>query len=288
MTGKIFDFKLVFTQIPDLLKYLPITMELAIASTFFGMLLGLLIAIIKIKKVRVLDKVATFYVSLVRGTPILVQLYIAYFGVPMVLKYINQQTGSDLKVAAIPGFVYAVLALGFNQSAFDAEVFRAALLSVDKGQHEAAAAIGMTGWQSLRRIIIPEALSVAMPSLGNSFINAIKGTSLAFTCAVVEMTAEGKILSGRNYRYFEVYVSLAIIYWAITIIIEKVIKLIEKKISIPEQVEQISSKELEKLKSGKLGLGKLAATVVTEKTQKGKKKQALGGELAWQKNSSLS
>lgn len=245
MTGKIFDFKLVFTQIPDLLKYLPITMELAVASTLFGMVLGLLIAIIKIKKIKILDKLATFYVSLVRGTPVLVQLYIAYFGVPMLLKYINQQTGSNLKVAAIPGFVYAVLALGFNQSAFDAEVFRAALLSVDKGQQEAAAAIGMTGGQALRRIIIPEALSVALPSLGNSFINAIKGTSLAFTCAVVEMTAEGKILSGRNYRYFEVYVSLALIYWAITIIIEKVLKFAEKRMAVPDKVEQLSKEEIE-------------------------------------------
>ncbi len=243
MNGKIFDFKLVFKQIPDLLKYLPITMELAVASTFFGMLLGLLIAVIKIKKVKVLEKVATFYVSLVRGTPVLVQLYIAYFGVPMLLKYINQQTGSDLKVAAIPGFVYAVLALGFNQSAFDAEVFRAALQSVDKGQHEAAAALGMTGAQALRRIIIPEALTVALPSLGNSFINAIKGTSLAFTCSVIEMTAQGRILSGRNYRYFEVYVSLAIIYWLITIIIEKILKAVEKKIAVPEQVEQVNSGE---------------------------------------------
>lgn len=279
MTGKIFDFKLVFTQIPDLLKYLPITMELAIASTVFGMLLGLLIAIIKIKKVKVLDKLATFYVSLVRGTPVLVQLYIAYFGVPMLLKYINQQTGSDLKVAAIPGFVYAVLALGFNQSAFDAEVFRAALLSVDKGQHEAAAAIGMTGWQSLRRIIIPEALSVALPSLGNSFINAIKGTSLAFTCAVVEMTAEGKILSGRNYRYFEVYVSLAIIYWAITILLEKILKLIEKKISVPDQVEQLNQAEAEALRT------KGRAKVVLEAS--GKSKEA-GGVIKWQKSRSLS
>ena len=279
MTGKIFDFKLVFTQIPDLLKYLPITMELAIASTLFGMLLGLLIAIIKIKKVKVLDKVATFYVSLVRGTPVLVQLYIAYFGVPMVLKYINQQTGSDLKVAAIPGFVYAVLALGFNQSAFDAEVFRAALQSVDKGQHEAAAAIGMTGWQSLRRIIIPEALSVALPSLGNSFINAIKGTSLAFTCAVVEMTAEGKILSGRNYRYFEVYVSLAIIYWAITIIFEKILKLVEKKISIPDQVEQLNPAQVEALKAK--GKGK----VILEASKETKE---VGGVIKWQKSRGLS
>ena len=285
MSGKIFDFGLVFKQIPDLLKYLPITMELAIASTLFGMLLGLLIAVIKIKKVKVLDKLATFYVSLVRGTPVLVQLYIAYFGVPMLLKYINQQTGSNLKVAAIPGFVYAVLALGFNQSAFDAEVFRAALLSVDKGQHEAAAAIGMTGWQALRRIIIPEALTVALPSLGNSFINAIKGTSLAFTCAVVEMTAEGKILSGRNYRYFEVYVSLALIYWAITIIFENILKLVEKKISIPDQVEQVDA---ETLRRGVKNVSGAAVGLQNADSLQSSGRGVPGGGIRWQKNRSLS
>lgn len=239
---KIFDFKLVFTRIPGILKYLPISLELAIASTVFGMLLGLLIAIIKIKKVKVLDKIASVYISAVRGTPIIVQLYIAYFGFPMFLKWLNQRFGMSLSVANVPGFVYAVMALGFNQSAFDAEVFRAALQSVEQGQHEAAAAIGMTSFQALRRIIIPEALPVALPSLGNSFINAIKGTSLAFTCAVVEMTAAGKVMAGRDYRYFETYISLAIIYWVITIIIERILKYVENKIAIPEQVDQVGTK----------------------------------------------
>lgn len=239
--GKLFDFELVFTQIPDLLRYLPVTLELAVLSTIFGIILGLLLAVIKMKKVKVLDKIAAVYISIIRGTPILVQLYVAYFGIPMLLKYINLKTGSDLQVASIPGFAYAVVALALNQSAFDAEVIRAALQSVDRGQVEATQALGMTYGQALRRIIIPEALSVALPSLGNSFINAIKGTSLAFTCAVVEMTAEGKILSGRNYRYFEVYVSLAIVYWIITVIIESVLKLVEKRISIPDQADQVEN-----------------------------------------------
>ena len=237
--AKLFDFKMVFTQIPDLLKYLPVTMELAILSTVTGIILGLLLALIRIKKVRVLDKLSAIYVSVIRGTPILVQLYLAYFGIPMLLKYINQTTGSDLKVADIPGFAYAVAALAFNQSAFDAEIIRAALLSVGRGQIEAAHALGMTYRQALRRIILPEAITVALPSMGNSFINAIKSTSLAFTCAVVEMTAQGRIISGRTYRYFEMYVSLAIIYWVITIIIEQLIKFIDKKTSIPDQVETI-------------------------------------------------
>lgn len=232
----IFDFKLVFTQIPTLLQFLPITLELAFISMFIGITIGLLLAIIKIREVPVLKQIAGFFISLIRGTPILVQLYIAYFGIPMFFKWINFKYGTDFKVADVSGFVYAVIALGINQSAYNAEFIRAALLSVGDGQIEAASALGMTYFQALRRIILPEALTVALPSLGNSLISVIKGTSLAFTCAVVEMTAEGKILGGRNYRYFEVYVSLAIIYWIITIIIEQVLKIAEKKLAVPDQV----------------------------------------------------
>lgn len=131
----------------------------------------------------------------------------------------------------------------YNESAYNAEVIRASLESVPKGQIEAANALGMTYFQALRRVILPEAIVVALPSLGNSFIGLIKGTSLAFVCAVVEMTAAGKIIAGRTYRYFEVYVSLAIIYWIITIIVEQGIKLIEKKIRIPENAPAIQTDE---------------------------------------------
>ena len=239
--SNIFDFKLVFTQIPKLLKYLPITMELAVLAMVFGILLGLVIAIIKIKQLPVLQKIAVFYISIIRGTPILVQLYIAYFGIPMFFKWLNLRFGTDFHVAEIPGFVYAVFAMGINESAYNAEIIRSALQSVNVGQIEAASALGMTYVQSLRRIILPEAITVALPTLGNAFISVIKGTSLAFTCAVVEMTAQGKILSGMTYRYFEVYVSLAIIYWVITIVIEQTLKIIERKLAIPDQVETLVS-----------------------------------------------
>ena len=235
---KLFDFEQVFNNIPELLAYLPITLELALLSMAMGLILGLFIAIIKMKRIPVLRQISAVYVSLIRGTPVLVQLYIVYFGVPMFLKYLNQTYGTSLAVANIPGFVYAVLALGFNSSAFSSEMIRSALMSVSKGQIEAANAIGMTYCQALRRIILPGAMTVALPTIGNSLISAIKGTSLAFTCAVVEMTARGKIIGGRNYRNFEVYVSLAIIYWIVTVVIEQGLKLAEKKLAIPEQVEK--------------------------------------------------
>ncbi len=244
--AKLFDFEQVFTNIPELLKYLPITLELALLATFIGLVLGLLLAIVKMKQIPVLKQIAALFVSIVRGTPVLVQLYIVYFGVPMFFKYLNTKYGTHLAVAEIPGFVYAVLALGLNSSAFSSEMIRSALMSVSKGQLEAANALGMTYGQALRRIIIPEAMTVALPTIGNSLISAIKGTSLAFTCAVVEITAQGKIIGGRNYRYFEVYCSLAIIYWLVTVVIEQILKAVEKKMAIPEQVESYIEQKDEK------------------------------------------
>ena len=232
----LFDVNLVFTNIPDILRFLPVTLELALGAMAFSLVFGLIIALIRIKRVRVLSQIAAVFISVIRGTPILVQLYVTYYGIPMFLKYLNLRYGTDYNINNVPAILYAFVALAINESAFNAEIIRASLQSVDRGQIEAAQSLGMTYLQVLKRIILPEAIEVALPSLGNSFIGLIKGTSLAFTCAVVEMTAQGKILTGRNFRYFETYISLAIIYWVITIIVENAIKIIEKKIRIPDQV----------------------------------------------------
>ena len=236
--AKLFDFKLVFTEIPDLLRYLPITLELTAVAMIIGLLLGLIIAVVRINKIPVLSQIAVAFVSIIRGTPIIVQLYIAYFGIPIALKYINYYNGTNYNINGIPGIIFAMVALGLNQSAFDSETITSAIQSVDKGQIEAAKSMGMTGWQVLKRVIIPQAGAVALLPLGNSVINLIKGTSLAFTCSVVEITAAGKILAGKNYRYFEVYCSLAIIYWVVTLVLERLVKWVEKKISIPEEAPE--------------------------------------------------
>ena len=241
----LFDFDLVIKQIPDLLKYLPVTLELAALAMCIGIVLGLLLAVIRLKRIPVLRQIAAFYISIIRGTPAIIQLYIAYFGIPMFLKYMNLNHGTNFDISAFPGFACAVFAMGFNESAYNAETIRAALGSVDRGQIEAASAIGMTYPQMLRRIILPEAMTVALPGLGNSFIGLIKGTSLAFTCAVVEMTAQGKIMGGRTYRYFEVYVSLAIIYWAVTIIVEQLLKFLERRLELPDQIDKAVTSESE-------------------------------------------
>ncbi|MDR1808022.1 MAG: amino acid ABC transporter permease [Propionibacteriaceae bacterium] len=226
----LFDFGLVFRQIPKILKYLPVTLEIAVAAMAFSLILGFLVALIKIKRVRVLTPLAGFYVSFTRGTPILVQLYATYYGIPFFLQFCNAKLGTDWNVNGVPPIVFALVALALNDAAYSSEAIRAAIVAVDRGQVEAAHSIGMTTWQTLRRVVIPEALVIALPSLGNAFIGMIKGTSLVFVCAVVDMTAAGRMLAARNFRYFEMYVSLAIIYWVITLVVARLLVVWERRL----------------------------------------------------------
>lgn len=230
----LFDWSVVYKDFWELLKYLPITMELTVVCMVFGLILGFLLAVIRIRRIPVLKRIVDFFISIIRGTPIIVQLYITYFGIPIALKYINYYNGTDFTVARIPAVIYAIVALSLNQSAYNAVTIQAALEAVNKGEIEAATSLGMSGKQRMFRIIIPEAIELALPSLGNTLIGLIKGTSLAFSCSVIEMTAAGKILAGNDYRYFEVYVALAVIYWLLTIVVEYAIQWIINFVTVPD------------------------------------------------------
>lgn len=235
--AKLFDFELVFTRMPAILSYLPVTMQLVLCSTVLSLIVGFLVAVTKIHRVPVLRHFSAFYVSFARGTPSIVQLYLIFYGFPMLLRAMNTYWGTDFNTAA-PSMLCAIIAFTFNEGAYASENIRAALESVDRGQREAALSIGMTPLQAFFRIILPEALVVALPPLGNSFIGSIKNTSLAFTCAVVEMTAGAKLLASRDYRYFEMYVSLALIYWAITFLVSRALIWAERKLRCDEKEVQ--------------------------------------------------
>ncbi len=249
--ANLFDVKLVFTEIPSILRYLPTTLWLTLVAMLIGLVLGLLIALVRLKNIPVLTQISIAFVSVIRGTPIIVQLYISYFGIPILLKYINYYHGTDYDINAIPGIVFAMAALGLNQAAFDSETIRSAIQSVEPGQIDAARSMGMTGFQVLKRVIVPQAGAVALLPLGNSVISLIKGTSLAFTCSVIEITAAGKILAGRNYRYFEVYCSLALIYWVITFLLERLIKWLETLVTVPEEAPELDAQGNLHIRRGK-------------------------------------
>lgn len=234
LSKALFDWDRVWNQMPELLDKLPITLELALVAMAISLVLGLLLAIIRIKKIPVLEQIAKGFLSVIRGTPMIIQLYVAYYGVPIMLRALG---ADNTVIREIPNILYAFIALGIYQSAFTSETIRAAFISVSQGEIEAAHAMGMSYPQVLFKVIIPEAAEVAVPGLINSLIGLIKGTSLAFACGVIEITAQAKIIAGRSYRYIEGYVALAIIYWVLTFIIEQIAKIIDKHITIPEQVD---------------------------------------------------
>lgn len=237
--GKLFSWRSVFDGIPRIVQQLPTTLMLTVCGAFFGIMLALVFAIVKINRVRFLYPLQAFFVSFLKGTPILVQLMLTYYGIPLALKALNQQWGTSLNINAIPAATFAIVAFAFNEAAYASETIRAAILSVNPGEIEAARSLGMTRAQVYRRVIIPNAAVVATPTLINSLIGLTKGTSLAFSAGVVEVFAQAQILGGADYRYFERFISVALVYWVVNIAIENLGRFIEKKMVIeaPDNVE---------------------------------------------------
>ena len=228
--SKIFDVSFMLSTVPEILSYLPVTLRIAFISGMISLLLGFLIALVRFFRIRVLSPICKAYISLMRGTPAMVQLLVAYYGIPIFLRGLNQQFGTNLSVNGVPAEFFAIVALSMNSAAFMSETIRSAMLSVDAGQLEACYSVNMTTRQALTRVLLPQAFSVALPPLGNSFISLVKETSLVFNISVVEIMAAAKIAGSRGYRFFEVYIVVAIIYWVCCFLLERVISLVEKYI----------------------------------------------------------
>lgn len=199
---------------------------------------GASFAIVKINRVKILYPLQAFFVSFLKGTPILVQLMLTYYGIPLALKALNQQWGTGLNINAIPAAAFAIVAFAFNEAAYASETIRAAILSVNPGEIEAARSLGMTRAQVYRRVIIPNAAVVATPTLINSPSVWPRNIS-SFSAGVVEVFAQAQILGGADYRYFERFISVALVYWVVNIGIESLGRFIERKmaISAPDTVQ---------------------------------------------------
>ena len=229
--GKLFSWRAVFDAIPSIIERLPTTIGLTVAGAILGLILALIFAIVKINHVKILYPIQAVFVSFLRGTPILVQLMLTYYGIPLFLKFLNQKYGFDWNINAIPASIFAITAFAFNEAAYTSETIRAAIQAVNSGEIEAARSLGMTSVQVYRRVIIPNAAVIATPTLINGLIGLTKGTSLAFNAGIVEMFAQAQILGGSDYRYFERYISVALIYWMVSIVVEQIGRLIEKNMS---------------------------------------------------------
>ncbi|EDQ03294.1 Amino acid ABC transporter, permease protein, 3-TM region, His/Glu/Gln/Arg/opine [Sulfitobacter indolifex HEL-45] len=199
------DLDYMLGLVPVILGYVPLTLFMAVAGMVFALILASLLAVERVAKVPVLDWSVVLFISFFRGTPLLVQLFLFYFGLPQVLSFLTQ----------IDGVTAAIMGLTLHFSAYMAESIRAAIMGVDRSQWEAAQSIGMTQGQLMWRIILPQAARIAAPTLVNYFIDMIKGTSLAFTLGVTEMMGAAQKEAAGSFLYFEAFLAVPVMYWVI-------------------------------------------------------------------------
>lgn len=202
----IFDYNVIWEAMPLYLGGLLTTLKLLAISLFFGLLAALPLGLMRVSKQPIVNGAAWLYTYVIRGTPMLVQLFLIYYGLPQV----------GIELDPIPA---AMIGFSLNMAAYACEILRAAIGSIERGQWEAAASIGMTRAQTLRRAILPQAMRTALPPLGNSFISLVKDTALAATIQVPELFRQAQLVSARTFEIFTMYLSAALIYWILASIL---------------------------------------------------------------------
>nr|WP_246580574.1 amino acid ABC transporter permease [Deinococcus aestuarii] len=204
--------------LPVLIQGAGVTLAFALAAMVLGLPLGFLVALARLSRFAFLRGLTGLYVSFIRGTPLLVQIFVIYYGLP----------SFGITLSPVVG---GVLALTLNAGAYLSETIRAAILSVGRGQREAAYSLGLTGAQTMRLIVLPQALRVAAPSLGNSLIGLVKDTSLVSVITVVELLRSAQLVIARTFEPFGPYIMAALLYWAISGILEVVQRRVERRLS---------------------------------------------------------
>ena len=212
-----FDFSLIANHLPLLLVGALVTIEITALSVAIGTMVGLFVGIAELSRYPWLRIPAKIYVDFIRGTPLLVQIFIIYFALPIVLGM------------RIEPFVAAVAACSINSGAYVAEIFRAGIQSIDKGQMEAGRSLGMSWGQTMIFIVIPQAFRRIIPQLGNEFIAMLKDSSLVSVIGFEELTRKGQLIIASTYGSLEIWSAVAIIYLVMTLSMTRLVAYLEKR-----------------------------------------------------------
>jgi len=205
---------------PFLLRGLVNTLRIGIMSFIFGFLLGMVVGVCRVSGGRAISTIATSYVEVIRGTPLLVQILFAYFGLPFI----------GIKLS--PSIV-GVVVIGINSGAYQAEIIRSGILSIPQEQLDVAKALGMTNLQVMRYVILPQALRNIIPALVNEFVTLIKDSSLVSVIGEVELTRCGEYIISRTFRPFEVFFVVALLYLVVCFTFSKIASLLERRVRVP-------------------------------------------------------
>lgn len=211
------NFELIEHALPMLLVGAGVTIEITAVSVAIGFLIGLFVGIARICQVKILRIIATIYADCIRGTPLLVQIFLIYFALPIV-------TGQRVEP-----FVAAVAACGINSGAYVSEIFRAGIQAIDVGQMEAGRSLGLSWWQTMYYVILPQAVRNILPPLGNEFIAMLKDSSLVSVIGFEELIRRGQLIIAQTYGSFEIWTTVAILYLIMTLAISRVVAWLEKK-----------------------------------------------------------
>jgi len=221
-----------------------VTLTTTIFGFMFALVLGLLTGLSRISRSVILRNVATFYVEFIRGIPMLVLIFfIALVAVPAFVTVMNQlgewfNTAGltmlatpflNIDIRSVPMNIRAIIALSVTYGAFLAEIFRAGIQSINRGQMEAARSQGMSHWQAMRYVILPQAIRNVLPALGNDFVSMLKDSSLVSVLAVRDITQVARLYAGHSFRYAETYITLAIIYLTLTVTLSLFVKSLERR-----------------------------------------------------------
>lgn len=218
MQTRPFSPDIIFTSIPALLPYLTVTLVVEVTSILTGSILGMLLAWAKMSGHKVIRALADGYTYIIRCTPSIVLLFIVFYGLP---KFMEAEFGIDLDDLSRAVFVIITFTLLFG--AYVSEVFRSAYETVDKGQYEAAVTIGLSPKQAFFRVMLPQAAVIALPNFGNSVINLMKESALAYTIGLIDLLGRTNLIIAKNYGAYgiELYVACLLIYWGLSLVIEQ-------------------------------------------------------------------
>lgn len=211
------DFEFIQRALPILLMGAGVTIEITAFSVAIGFFIGLFVGIARISQFKILRIMAAVYADCIRGTPLLVQIFLIYFALPMA---IGQR---------VEPFIAAVAACGINSGAYVSEIFRAGIQAIDVGQMEAGRSLGLTWWQTMRFIILPQAFKNILPPLGNEFIAMLKDSSLVSVIGFEELTRRGQLIIAQTYGSFEIWMTVAVLYLIMTMAISRIVAFLEKR-----------------------------------------------------------
>ena len=217
------DFPYMLEILPEVASYIPTTLVLAFVSMFFAVVIGLIVAFGRRSKNKIISSISATYISVFRGVPTVVQLFIIYFGLPQLFPSMSNLSAMSA----------AIIGLSFKEASYLAEIFRAALDSVDSGQIEAGLSVGMKSWKIYQTVVIPQAVVNAVPGTLNVFISLVKESSIVFTLGATEVFASAKLIASSSMLYFETYVVVGFICWVIIVVISWLQGKLERKIVVP-------------------------------------------------------